>query len=413
MLIKTLLNKCYCVKGFIFGKVSFEKETIVIKVIPRKGSKAICSYCEEAAPTYDHLKERRFKFIPIWGIKVEFLYRPRRVNCLQDGVKIEKVPWANGKSPVCEPFKIFLAHWAKSLSWKEVAQQFKVSWQNVFESVQYIVNYGLKHRCLDNIKALGVDEIQYLRGHKYLTLVYQIDANCRRLLFVGKDRSVKTLLRFFYRFGKQRTQQLEAICSDLWKAYLKVIKRKLPDCVHILDRFHVMKYLNDAVDKTRRAETTQLKHDGYEPILQKSRWCLLKNKKNQKTSQLAKLRELVQYNLKTIRCYLLKEAFNHLWTYKTRWGAQRFLKTWLTRAMRSRLPELKKVAKSLRKHQTLLLNYFSFKERLSNGIVEGLNLKAKLTMRKSFGFKRFKTIEVALYHTLGNLPEPPATHRFY
>ena len=98
---------------------------------------------------------------------------------------------------------------------------------------------------------------------------------------------------------------------------------------------------------------------------------------------------------------------------QTRRGAGNFLKTWLTRAMRSKLPELKKVAKRLRKHQHLLLNYFSFKERLSNGIVEGLNLKAKLTMRKSFGFKRFKTIEVALYHTLGHLPEPPVTHRFY
>jgi len=385
----------------------------VVTVTPRKNLRALCSCCHQLAPTYDRLKERRFKFIPLWGINVDFLYRPRRVDCPKDGIKVEKIPWADGKSPVCKPFKLFLAHWAKSLSWKEVSQQFKVSWQNVFESVQYVVNYGLKHRCLDNVKALGVDEIQYQRGHKYLTLVYQIDSHCRRLLFVGKDRSVKTLLRFFYRFGKQRCQQLEAICSDLWKAYLKVIKRKLPECVHILDRFHVMKYLNDAVDQTRRAETAQLKHDGYEPILEKARWCLLKNKRNQKTSQLARLRELVQYNLKTIRCYLLKEAFGHFWIYKTRWGAERFLKIWITRAMRSRLPELKKVAKRLRKHQDLLLNYFSVKERLSNSVVEGLNLKAKLTMRRSFGFKRFETIEIALYHTLGCLPEPPATHRFY
>ncbi|MFH1798144.1 MAG: ISL3 family transposase [Candidatus Omnitrophota bacterium] len=413
MLLKTILNKTYSVKGFVFGKDNLEKDTIVIKISPRKRSKAICSCCEQVAPTYDHLKERRFKFIPIWGIKVELFYQPRRVDCPKDGVKIEKIPWADGKSPICQPFKLFLAHWAKSLSWKEVAVQFKVTWQNVFESVQYVVDYGLQHRCLDNVRALGIDEIQYQTGHRYLTLVYQIDSHCRRLLFVGKDRTVKTLLRFFYRFGKERSLQIKAICSDLWKPYLKVIKHKVSHCIHVLDRFHVMKYLNDAVDETRRAETSQLKHDGYEPILEKARWCLLKNRENQKTSQLARLRELVQYNLKTIRCYLLKEAFGHFWTYKTRWGAQRFLKIWLTRAMRSKLPELKKVAKRLRKYQDLLLNYFSFKERLSNGIVEGLNLKAKLTMRRSFGFKRFKTIEVALYHTLGNLPEPPATHRFY
>jgi len=326
---------------------------------------------------------------------------------------VEHILWADGKSPICKPFKIFLAHWAKYLSWLEVSRQFRVSWKNVFHSVQYVVEYGLKHRNLDNVKSIGIDEIQYLVGHKYLTLVYQIDSSCRRLLFVGRNRSAKTLLRFFHNFGKERCKQLQAICSDLWKPYLKVVKHKVPDAIHILDRFHVMKYMGDAVDETRRAETAQLKRDGYEPILEKSRWCLLKNKKNQKTSQLAKLRELVQYNLKTVRCYLLKEAFQHFWTYKTRWGAERFLNTWTTRAMRSRLPEMKKVAKRLRKHQELLLNYFSVKERLSNGVVEGFNLKAKLTMRKSFGFRTFESIEVALYHTLGNLPEPPATHRFY
>lgn len=205
MLIKTILNKTYPVKGFGYGKVSLENNEIVVTVTTRKNSKAICSCCHESVPTYDHLKERPFKFIPLWGIDVNLCYRPRRVNCKYCGVKVESIPWADGKSSVCEPFKLFLAHWAKLLSWKEVAQQFNVSWRNVFESIQYVVDFGLEHRSWDNINAIGVDEIQYQRGHKYLTLVYQIDSHCRRLLFVGKDRSVKTLLRFFYRLGKERS----------------------------------------------------------------------------------------------------------------------------------------------------------------------------------------------------------------
>lgn len=413
MLIKTLLNKCYPVKGFIYGKVILNNNRITVKVKERNGSQGLCCQCKRAAPTYDHLNERCFRFIPLWGYIVMLSYKPRRVSCPEHGVTVEHIPWAHGKSPICEPFRIFLAHWAKYLSWLEVSRQFRVSWKNVFESVEHVVEYGLKHRNLDNINAIGIDEIQYLKGHKYLTLVYQIDSACKRLLFVGQNRSAKTLLQFFADFGKERTQQLKAICSDLWKPYLKIVRLKAPEAIHILDRFHVMKYLNNAVDQTRRTETAQLKRDGYVPILEKSRWCLLKNKRNQKTSQLAKLRELVQYNLKTVRCYLLKEAFQHFWTYKTRWGAERFLTTWSTRAMRSRLPEMKKVVKMLRRHQELLLNYFSVKERLSNGIVEGFNLKAKLTMRISFGFRTFRSIEVALYHTLGKLPEPPITHRFY
>lgn len=412
MLIKTILNKCYPVKNFVYGKVKLKDWTLTVAMHNRNGSQGQCSQCQRKTTTYDHLKERRFRFIPLWGYKVEFIYRPRRIECPEHGIRVEYLPWADGKNPICKPFRAFLAHWARHLSWQETARQFKVTWKNVFESVEYVVEYGLKHRVLNNIRSIGIDEIQYLIGHQYLTLVYQIDSNCRRLLFVGKDRSAKTLLRFFYRFRKY-TQGIQAICSDLWKPYLKVIKHKLPEGIHILDRFHVMKYLNDAVDNTRREETAQLKHDGYTPILENSRWCLLKNKKKQKPSQLARLRILLRYNLKTVRCYLLKEAFQHLWTYKTKRGAEGFLMAWLSRAMRSKLPALKKVAKSLRKHQGLLLNYFAVKERLSNAVVEGFNLKAKLTMRKSFGFRCFRTIEVALYHTLAHLPEPPLTHRFY
>lgn len=414
MLIKTLLNKCYPIKGFVYeDQTRLEGKRVVVTIKERKNSQGLCSQCLKPSPGYDRLNARRYRFVPLWGYWVEFLYAARRVQCSRHGIVVESLPWAEGKSPITQPFKLFLAHWAKRLSWKEAAMQFQVSWLNVLESVKHVVAYGLKHRDLEGIRSLGVDEIQYLRGHTYLTLVYQVDKTCRRLLFIGKDRRVKTLLRFFYHFGKQRSQKIRAICSDLWKPYLKVIKRKLPQALHILDRFHIMKYLNEAVDNTRRKETAQLRRDGYEPILENSRWCLLKNKCNQTRSQLAKLKELVQYNLKTMRAYLLKEAFQHFWTYTTRWGAERFLKDWLTRAMRSRLPDIKKVAKRLRKYQDLLLNYFSLKERLSNGMVEGFNLKAKLTMRKSFGFRSFHALEVALYHTLGSLPEPQLTHRFY
>jgi transposase len=411
MLIKTLLNDAYPVKGFVYGKTSRSGQVIRVEIVARKGSRGLCSNCGCESPGYDHTKERRFRFVPLWRYNVEFSYKLRRVECLNHGVIVERLPWADSKSPISEPFKIFLAYWAKLLSWEGTARQFRVPWRNVFESVEYVVEYGLTHRILTGINAIGVDEIQYLVGHKYLTLVYQIDEGYRRLLFVGKNRTAKTLLRFFYRF-KGYTDEIKFVCSDLWKPYLKVIKHKLKHCVHILDRFHVAQYLNHAVDQTRREEVARLKHDGYEPILEKSRWCLLKGKKKQKASQLGKLKDLLRYNLKTVRCYLLKEAFQQFWTYKTRWGAKRFLEVWLERAMRSRLTEIKKVAKRLRKYQDLLLNYFAVKERLSNGPVEGLNLKAKLAMRKAYGFRKFRTIELALYHQLGELPTPVLTHRF-
>jgi transposase len=105
--------------------------------------------------------------------------------------------------------------------------------------VKTTVEYGLKHRCLNGVTAIGVNEIQHGKGHQYLTLVYQIDAIMRRLLFVGQDRKAKTLLRFFRNFGRERCAKLMFVCSDIWKPSIKVIARKASNAVHILDRFHI------------------------------------------------------------------------------------------------------------------------------------------------------------------------------
>jgi transposase len=351
-------------------------------------------------------------FIPVWGIPVYFRYARRRVNCPIHGVVVEYIPWAEGKSHLTNTFKIYLSQWAKYLSWKKVAEIFNVHWQHVFESVEHVVEYGLKHRCLEKIESIGIDEIQYHIGHKYLTLVYQIDSHHRRLLYVCKDRTAKSLLRFFHNFGKLRTSALKVICSDMWKPYLKVIKRKAPQALNILDRFHIMKKFNEAIDKTRRKEALELKIDGYEQILKNSRWCLLKNRNKQSEAQLAKLKELLKYNLKSVKCMLLREAFQKFWTYSRIGWAKKFFDQWIKKVKSSNLDEMKAVARTLERHEKLIFNWFKTNKRISNAIVEGFNNKAKLTMRKSYGFKQFHVIQIALYHQLGDLPEPILSHKF-
>ena len=418
MLVQTVLNRCYKFKSFVYTHVHMVQAAdgesqMIVEIEARAKGQKLCAACLQPCPGYDSMPARDFRFIPIWGIAVFFRYARRRVECPTHGVIAEWLPWADDKSRLTHAFKIYLAQWAQHLSWKKVADIFNVTWRNVFDAVDYVVAYGLKHRSLDGIKALGIDEVQYRLGHQYLTLVYQIDAGCRRLLYVGKDRTEETLRGFFDFFGGVRSRALEAICSDMWKPYLTVIAAMVPQVLNILDRFHIMKKLNEAVDETRRQEARQLEHDGYEPILQHSRWLLLKDKRNQKASQLAKLRQLLQYNLKTVKAYLLKEAFQQFWQYTSPPWAEQFLVQWTKRAMYSKIEPMKKVARMLRHHQGLILNWFKTKERLSNGIVEGFNNKAKLTMRKAYGFKQFRTLEVALYHQLGDLPVPQLTHKFF
>ena len=266
---------------------------------------------------------------------------------------------------------------------------------------------------LDGIESIGIDEVQWKRGHKYQTLVYQIDAGCKRLLWIGPDRTARTLLGFFRFLGKDRIASIQFVCSDMWQAYLKVIAKKVPQAIHILDRFHVMQKFSTAIDKVRAAESKQLKEDGYEPLLKGSRWLLLKRPDNLTDAQTLKLGELLKYNLKSVRSHLMKEDFQRFWTYTYPAWAGRFLDEWCTRAMRSKIEPMKAMAKTLRGKRELLLNWFRADGALSSGVVEGFNNKLKLITRKSYGFRTQEAYENALYHNLGALPEPNFTHRFF
>ena len=138
MQLKTILNQCQKFKSFVYHQVRFVdwngEKHIEVDVLARRNSKAICSCCERPAPLYDRLDKRRFEFIPLWGYRVFLVYLMRRVDCQGCGVKVEQVPWARGKQELTNTYQQFLAHWAKKLSWKEVAVSFRTSWEKVFQA---------------------------------------------------------------------------------------------------------------------------------------------------------------------------------------------------------------------------------------------------------------------------------------
>jgi transposase len=413
MQLKTILNRIEKHSSFVYGDPMFEGDELLVPIQPRANGRAVCSGCNKRCGTYDTAREpRRFQFVPLWGIVVFFLYAMRRVNCPDCGVKIESIPWSDGKRPVTTSFAWFLARWAKRMSWKEVSDAFQTSWECVFRSVETAVEWGRQHMDLSGIKSIGVDEILWRRGHRYLTVVYQIDNACKRLLWAGEDRKLKTLLRFFKWFGRERAGLLEFVCSDMWKPYLRVLAKKANSAIHVLDRFHIMSMLNKAIDEVRAKEARRMKAEGYEPILKKSRWCLLKRPENLTEKQEAKLSDLVRYNLASVRAYLLKEDFQAFWQYVSPAWAGKFIDHWTTRVMRSRIEPMKKIAKTLRRHRELILNWFHAKGMISSGTVEGLNTNAKLTMRKARGYRTPEAAKIGLYHALGALPEPNHTHRF-
>jgi transposase len=417
MQLQTILNRVEPYKSFVFKHVSWDENasrlTLRVKLEHRANGRPICSGCRRVAPGYDRQKERNWEFVPLWQIVVLFVYRPRRVDCPRcNAVLVEHLPWAHGKSRQTISYRWFLARWGARVSWQTVAEIFHTSWETVFRAVEYAVQWGVVHRKLSDVVAIGVDEIQWKRGHNYLTLVYQIDARVRRLLWVGQERTEASLSRFFWALGDEILPTLRYVCSDMWQAYINVIRAWAPESVHVLDRYHIMARMNKALDQVRAEEARRLNQQKKKPVLKHSRWCILKRPENLTGPQTEKLADLLRRNLRTVRAYLMREDFQRFWDYRSPTWAGRFLDDWCARAMRSRIEPMKRVARSLRGHRELLLNWFRAKGEISAGIVEGLNAKAKLTMRKAYGFRTPRAIEVALYHQLGHLPEPEFTHRF-
>ena len=253
------------------------------------------------------------------------------------------------------------------------------------------------------------------RKGRFLTLVYQINEGMKRLLFVTENREETSLRKFFLWLGPERSAQIRFICSDMWQPYLNVIAERAPQALNILDRYHIAAKMNQAIDEVRAKETRQVRaHNRLSKssvVLKHSRWCLLKRVENLTAKQTVKLKELLACNLRTVRAYLLKEQFHFFWEYASAAWAGKFLEQWCTAAMRSRLEPMKKIARMLRSHKPLILNWFEAREQVSLGAVEGLNNRLKANLRRSYGFRTYRA-KSTLYHKLGARPEPGLTHRF-
>ena len=236
--VKTILNRIQHFVGFVYQEVRLcghrGRLHIEIRIEPHQGIRGKCSECRQPAPGHDRLPERTWLFIPLWGIVTWFLYAARRVNCPEHGVVVEHVPRSDGKRPVTLAMMCFLSRWTRRLSWRETARAFHTSWECVYRSVQWFVQWGLAHRQLEGVASIGVDEIHWgksKRADNFLTVIYQIDSHCRCLLWVGRRRTQATLRRGLQALGPEVVQGLRFVCSDMWRPVLECPGRQSrPSC---------------------------------------------------------------------------------------------------------------------------------------------------------------------------------------
>lgn len=409
MLVESIVKKTLGLKSWKVVNVCLEEFGLLVELEERKGSRGTCGVCGARGPCHDHLQERYWGHVPLWGIAVILVYAPRRIKCPRcRKVKVESMPWSMGKSPLTVPLIIMLATFAKMLPWEEVARLFNVSWNTVQAAVLRSVEYGLSHRDTSGVTVIGIDEISRRKGHVYVTNVY--DLIHKRLLWSGDGRARETLERFFDEWGVERTKAIRCVCCDMWEPYVAVINDRAPNALLVFDKYHVVSHLIKAVDEVRREEAAELKKTNPE-LLKKTRYIYLKNPWNLTPKQRQRLGHLERMNLRTNRAYLLKEAFREFWEYKSLYHARRYLKKWFWWATHSRLKPMRDFAWMLRRHEDGVLSYF--KSRVSNGAVEGMNRKAKVVSQRAYGYRTFKTFALALYHVMADLPMPEFSHKFF
>jgi transposase len=214
--------------------------------------------------------------------------------------------------------------------------------------------------------------------------------------------------------GEPVLDGIQYVCSDMWKAYLKVVKTRLKQACHMIDRFHITQHLNEAVDEVRRKDVAAMTaHPRAKQKLKKMRWILLRRKTRVLGKAREKLNRLLSGRLQTGRAYILNEAFRHFWDYRSVTWAGAFMRAWIQRVKRSRIAPMIKVANMIATHEGLILNWIRARREVFTGATEGLNNKARVVTRRSYGFRTFPVMELVLYHTLGKLPEPKVTHKLW
>ena len=408
MLIEQLIRDTLELQGFRIESVEKMDSEILITIEPDLRYHPRCGVCGTPGDYRDILTEHRFRHVPLWGIDVNLAYAPCRVSCPKcGGIHVELMPWAAGKKRLTKALAVSIATWARQLTWQQVARQFGCSWGTVASAVAYVVAFGLAHRDLSGVTHIGIDEISRQKGHVYLTNVY--DLKTGTLIWSGEGRSIESLDAFFSFFGPERTKQLQGICCDMWPAFINAVKAKAPQATLVFDKVHIVKKLTEAVDTVRRQEIAE-KGEEHQKLVAGSRYIWLKNPWNLTDRQKASLDSLEKLNLTIHRAYLLKESFRDFWQSATKELATKLLGQWCSWADESMIKPMQEVAKLLRKHEENILTYFDMP--ISNGIVEGLNNKAKVISHRAYGFRTAKNYILNLYHCMGDLTMPTTLHRF-
>ena len=408
--------------------VEFESqfEVVVVSVRPRSRSRGRCGVCLKRRPSYDRGEgRRRWRGLDLGTVRVFLEAEAPRVTCAEHGVVVAHVPWAGHDAGHTHAFDDQIAWLAVRSSKTTVSVLMRVAWRTVGAIITRVADRAMSGvDRFEGLRRIGIDEISYKRGHKYLTIV--VDHDSGRLVWVAPGRDRETLRRFFDELGPLRSALITHISADAADWVAEVVAERCPQAVQCADPFHVVAWATEALDEIRRETWNQARReaaatrrqgpghrrahgslDRYRGIA-RSRYALWKNPENLTENQHAKLAWIAKSEPRLHRAYLLKEGLRHVFIFKGQAGIEA-LDRWCSWARRCRIPAFVKLQRRIVKHRDTIIA--TLEHNLSNALIESTNTKIRLLTRMAFGFHGPEPlVALAMLAHGGYCPPLPGRH---
>jgi len=402
MTVNKFIRKLLSLKELSVCSFQIQDRVLNLWVKPYKNG-CLCPYCKRRCRIVCTMTTPRvWQDIPVYGCSVLLWYWPKEILCPTHGRVQEDIPWAETYARITYRFEYAMLVYCQLMTQKAAAKILNISKSTLSDLLHRVINrirYG--HR-IRGLKSVGIDEISYCKGHKYATIVYDLERSC--VVWVGQGKSRKTIDKFFKEMlsDSQKSKIKWASC-DMSQTYIGAIEDHCPNATLVLDHFHVAKAWNEAVDKVRKEEWRKASMNERK-VLKGLRWLLFKHSSNRSKKESHILNDLRKGNRHIHRAWVLKDEFEQFWNYKALWVAKRFLKSWMTTALKSRLEPIRKFVKTIRKHIDHILPFIG--SRLTNAIAEGLNRIIKIVKNRASGFQNLQAFTDMIFLTVGDVDIP-------
>lgn len=406
------IRKLLHLKDVIVNKFEFtnyDKE-LHLYVRPHKCG-AECPECGRRCEIVREMEEERvWRDLVVSGTSIYFHFRPREINCVTHGRSQEKIAWSETYGRVSYRLEYLVLAYSQIMTQKAAARALNIP-KSTFSNILHrsIERTRSGHR-IRGLKSIGIDEISYCKGKKYATVVYDMDKGC--VVWTSKGKGRETIDAFFdNKLSEYQRNQIQYASCDMAKTYIGAIKEYCKNAILVIDKFHVVKALNEAVDEVRKEEWRSVQGD-HKKFLKGLRWLLFKHSNNRTKSNTRLLNQLRKSNRRIHRAWILKDEFEHFWEYLYQGSAEKFIRGWIRSVRRSRLEPLKEFVNTLVNHLDNIITYIG--TGISNAIAEGINRVIRQVKNRASGYRSFHAFTNMIYLVVGdlNIPEQiPAKFR--